>query len=111
MSFCRHLTQCMGGTAGPSAIHYFEEAFPEVTPFGSKGLYHNKAEWIVDLTTKARAGGMSGSRASCQGQHHSWTHIRAGSAAASCTIMSCEGRAALNNHMGKPCCLQAPYLQ
>lgn len=41
-------------TAGPSAIHYFEEAFPEVTPFGSKGLYHNKAEWIVDLTTKAR---------------------------------------------------------
>lgn len=46
----------MGCTAGPSAIHYFEEAFPEVTPFGSKGLYHNKAEWIVDLTTKARAG-------------------------------------------------------
>lgn len=40
--------------AGPAAIHYFEEAFPEVTPFGSKGLYHNKAEWIVDLTTKVR---------------------------------------------------------
>ena len=47
-------------TAGPSAIHYFEEAFPEVTPFGSKGLYHNKAEWIVDLTTKARAGAFLG---------------------------------------------------
>ena len=45
-----------GLRAGPSAIHYFEEACPDATPFGSKGLYHNKAEWIVDLTTKARRG-------------------------------------------------------
>ena len=49
-----HNPDVPGLCAGPAAIHYFEEAFPEVTPFGSKGLYHNKAEWIVDLTTKVR---------------------------------------------------------
>ena len=37
---------------GSAAINYFETAFPEVMPFGTKGAFHNKAEWIVDLTTK-----------------------------------------------------------
>ena len=40
---------------GPSAIEYFESHFPSVQPFTIKGMYHNKAEWIVDLTTKVRS--------------------------------------------------------
>lgn len=41
--------------AGLAAITYFENAFPEVIKFGSGAGHpetmHNKAEWIVDLTT------------------------------------------------------------
>ncbi|KAK9823062.1 hypothetical protein WJX81_005585 [Elliptochloris bilobata] len=40
------------GENGPAAVRYFEQ-FPEVTPFGQRGSFHNKAEWIVDLTTRA----------------------------------------------------------
>lgn len=38
--------------AGLHPIRYFE-AFPDVDPFGRREGYGNKAEWIVDLTTKA----------------------------------------------------------
>lgn len=42
--------------AGLACINYFETAFPEVVKFGSNNghpeMMHNKAEWIVDLTTK-----------------------------------------------------------
>ncbi len=38
--------------AGLHPIRYFE-AFPDVEPFGRREGYGNKAEWIVDLTTKA----------------------------------------------------------
>ncbi len=38
-----------------AAINFFESQFPEVVPFGTKGEYHNKAEWIVNLTTKVIA--------------------------------------------------------
>lgn len=42
--------------AGLPAINYFETAFPEVVKFGTNNghpeMLHNKAEWIVDLTTK-----------------------------------------------------------
>lgn len=40
------------GWAGPGAVRYFEQ-FPGVKPFGHRGSFHNKAEWIVDLTTRA----------------------------------------------------------
>lgn len=33
-------------------MRYFEQ-FPGVKPFGHRGSFHNKAEWIVDLTTRA----------------------------------------------------------
>ena len=42
--------------AGLACINYFETAFPEVTKFGTNNghpeMLHNKAEWIVALTTK-----------------------------------------------------------
>ena len=44
--------RAVSACAGSAAINYFEAAFPEVVPFGTTGLFHNKAEWIVDLTTK-----------------------------------------------------------
>ncbi|KAK9904696.1 hypothetical protein WJX75_000743 [Coccomyxa subellipsoidea] len=40
------------GENGPGAVRYFEQ-FPGVKPFGHRGSFHNKAEWIVDLTTRA----------------------------------------------------------
>ncbi|EIE26352.1 hypothetical protein COCSUDRAFT_39467 [Coccomyxa subellipsoidea C-169] len=48
------------GENGLAAINYFENAFPEVIKFGSGAGHpetmHNKAEWIVDLTTTADRG-------------------------------------------------------
>ena len=38
--------------AGMHPIRYFE-GFPDVTPFSRQEGFGNKAEWIVDLTTKA----------------------------------------------------------
>lgn len=38
--------------AGYAPIRYFEN-FPDVKPFGARSSHHNKAEWIVDLTTRA----------------------------------------------------------
>jgi hypothetical protein len=42
--------------AGSAAIEYFEEKFPDAPAFGAKGgsAFHNKAEWIVDITTNVR---------------------------------------------------------
>ena len=86
MSFCRQLLKRMGCSAGPSAIHYFEEAFPEVTPFGSKGLYHNKAEWIVDLTTKARRLFLGSDAPWTSGRAQFLGQLRAMTAIASCNV-------------------------
>lgn len=36
---------------GPEAVRYFETV-PGVQPLSRDGLLHNKAEWMVDLTTK-----------------------------------------------------------
>ncbi len=42
----------MCARAGYAPIRYFEN-FPDVKPFGARSSHHNKAEWIVDLTTRA----------------------------------------------------------
>lgn len=41
------------GDNGAAAVAYFEAAFPTVPRFAGGGVFHNRAEWIVDLTTKA----------------------------------------------------------
>ena len=42
------------GANGPAAVHYFESAFPSVPRFGAGGgALANRAEWIVDVTTRA----------------------------------------------------------
>jgi hypothetical protein len=39
--------------AGPEAVAYFE-GIAGVPPLRRDGVLHNKAEWMVDLTTKVR---------------------------------------------------------
>jgi ABC-type multidrug transport system ATPase subunit len=66
------------GENGHAAVEYFERAFPEVPRFSANGrttgkggepadpnssttVFHNRAEWIVDVTTKADRDGLGGS--------------------------------------------------
>ena len=67
------------GENGHAAVEYFERAFPEVPRFSANGrsggkggdnnnnnsssnttVFHNRAEWIVDVTTKADRDGLGG---------------------------------------------------
>ena len=70
------------GENGHAAVEYFERAFPEVPKFSANGrsggggggggkgdtdknnnnttVFHNRAEWIVDVTTKADRDGLGG---------------------------------------------------
>lgn len=58
------------GENGHAAVEYFEKAFPDVPKFSASGrgkgddsnttVFHNHAEWIVDVTTKADRDGLGG---------------------------------------------------
>ncbi len=43
----------MGACTGPEPINYLEALFPEAPKFSAhKSDLHNRAEWIVDITTR-----------------------------------------------------------
>ena len=43
----------MGACTGPEPINYLEALFPDAPKFSAhKSDLHNRAEWIVDITTR-----------------------------------------------------------
>ncbi len=45
--------ECMGACTGPEPINYLEALFPDAPKFSAhKSDLHNRAEWIVDITTR-----------------------------------------------------------